>query len=134
VLLTLVASQQGSRAVLIERAYMGFGDGEPGGEHEVNLAIGRALVLPQPAKVYEHSIAICGAGRREALGLSREQTHARARTRGPRAVAWSRGHGEEAIERLHSLIPRKVVPRNQEVTAVEAGQQFRVINATLFGV
>src|SRR5712692_9842178 len=113
---------------------MGFGDGEPGGEREVNLAIGRALVLPQPANMYEHIIAIRGAGRREALGLSREQTQARAWTRCLRAAAWSRGNGEEAIERLHGLIPHEVVPHNQEVTAVEAGQQFRVINDALFGV
>ena len=37
------------------------------------------------------------------------------------------GNGEEAIERLHGLIPGQVVPRHQEV-AVEAGQQFRLIN------
>ena len=37
------------------------------------------------------------------------------------------GNGEEAIERLHGLIPGQVVPA-QEVTAVEAGQQFRLIN------
>src|SRR5215510_459379 len=120
--------------MLIEIAYMGFGDGESGGEREVNLAIGRALVLPQPAKMHEHIIAIRRAGRREALGLRREQTHARARTRCLRTVAWSRGNGEEAIEGLHSLIPSKVVPRNQEITAVEAGQQFWVINDALFGV
>jgi hypothetical protein len=120
--------------MLIEIAYMGFGDGELCGESEVNLAIGRALVLPQPANVHEDIIAIRGAGRREALGFSREQTHARARTRGMRAAAWSRGNGEEAIERLHGLIPREVVPHSQEVTAVEAGQQFRVINDALFGV
>ena len=113
---------------------MGFGDGEPGGEREVNLAIGRALVLPQPANVREHIIAIRGAGRREALSFSREQTHARARTRGLRTVAWARGNGEEAIERLHDLIPSEIVPHHQEVTAVEAGQQFRVINDALFGV
>jgi hypothetical protein len=51
-----------------------------------------------------------------------------------RAAARSRGNGEEASERLHSLIPSEVVPHNQEVTAVEAGQQFRVINDALFGV
>jgi hypothetical protein len=51
-----------------------------------------------------------------------------------RAVARARGNGEEAIERLHGLIPSKGVPRNQEVSAVEAGQQFRVINDALFGV
>jgi hypothetical protein len=51
-----------------------------------------------------------------------------------RAAARSRGNGEETIERLHGLIPREVVPGNQEVTAVEAGQQFRVINDALFSV
>jgi len=51
-----------------------------------------------------------------------------------RAAAWSRGNGEETIERLHGLIPREIVPWNHEVTAVEAGQQFRVINEALFGV
>src|SRR5215208_2359150 len=113
---------------------MSFGDGEPCGEREVNLAIGRPLVLPQPADVHEYIIAIRGAERREALGLSREQTQARAWTRCPRTAAWSRGNGEEAIERLHGLIPREVVPHNQEVPAVKAGQQFRVINDALFGV
>jgi hypothetical protein len=51
-----------------------------------------------------------------------------------RAAAWSCGNGEAAIECLHGLIPSEVVPHNQEVTAVEAGQQFRVINDALFGV
>src|SRR5215471_15970668 len=101
---------------------MGFGDREPCGESEVNLAIGRALVLPQPANVHEDIIAIRRAGRREALGFSREQTHARTRTRSMRAAAWSRGNGEAAIECLHGLIPSEVVPHNQEVTAVKTGQ------------
>jgi len=100
----------------------------------VYLAIGRTLVLPQPAKAYEHIIAIRGAGRRQALGRSREQTHARARTRRVRAAAWTRGNREETIECLHSFIPREGVPGHQEVTAVEAGQQFRMINDALFGV
>ena len=104
------------------------------GEFGVNLAIGRALVLPPPANAHEHIIAIRGAGRRQALGHRREQTHARARTRRVRAAARSCGNGEEAIERLHGLIPGEVVPRHQEVTAVEAGQQLRVINDALFGV
>ena len=99
----------------------------------VNLAIGRVLVLPPPAKTHEHIIAIRRAGRREALGLRREEPHARARTRRLRTAAWACGNGEEAIERLYSLIPSKVVPCNQEVTAVEAGQQLRVINDALFG-
>jgi len=51
-----------------------------------------------------------------------------------RAAARACSNGEEAIERLHGLIPGKVVPRHQEVTAVEAGQQFRVINDALCGV
>jgi hypothetical protein len=51
-----------------------------------------------------------------------------------RTAAWTCGNGEEAIERLDSLIPSKIVPRHQEVTAVEAGQEFRVINDALFGV
>ena len=37
--------------MLIKITYMGFRDGEPGGECEVNLAIGRALVLPQAGEV-----------------------------------------------------------------------------------
>jgi len=49
-------------------------------------------------------------------------------------VAWARGNGEKAIERLHDLIPGKGVPWNQEVTAVEAGQQLRLINDAFFGV
>jgi hypothetical protein len=49
-------------------------------------------------------------------------------------VAWARSNGQEAIERLHGFIPREVVPQDQEITAVEAGQQFRVINDALFGV
>lgn len=51
-----------------------------------------------------------------------------------RAAARARGNGEEAIERLHGRIPGQGVPRNQEVTAVEAGQQHRVRNAALCGV
>jgi hypothetical protein len=51
-----------------------------------------------------------------------------------RAAARTCGNGEEAIERLDSLIPGKIVPRNQEVTAVEAGQEFRVINDALFDI
>jgi hypothetical protein len=49
---------------------------------------------------------------------------------------WSeaRGNGEAAIERLHGLIPSEVVPHHQKVTAVEAGQQCKVINDALFGV
>ena len=113
---------------------MGFGDGESGGQIVVNFAIGRVLVLPLPAKAHQHIIAIRGAGRREALGLRREQTHARARTRHVRAAARSRGNGEETIKRLHSFIPSEIVPRHQEVTAVEAGEQFRVINDALCGV
>ena len=120
--------------MLIEIAHMGFGDGEPRGEIGVTLAISRTLVLPPPANAHEHIIAIRGAGRGHALGRRREETHARARTRRVRAAARSRGNGEEAIERLHGLIPSQVVPRNQEVTAVEAGEQFRVINDALFGV
>ena len=65
----------------------------------MNLAIGRALVLPQPTKVHEDIIAIRGAKRREAQGFSRAQTQARTRTRGLRAVAGSRGHGEAASAR-----------------------------------
>ena len=120
--------------MLIEIAHMGFGDGDPRGEIGVNLAIGRALVLPQPANAHEHIIAIRGARRGHALGRRREQTHARARTRRVRAAAWACGNGEEARERLHGLIPSKGVPRNQEVTAVEARQQFRLIHDALFGV
>jgi hypothetical protein len=120
--------------VLIKIAHMGFGDGEPCGEIEVNLAIGRALVLPQPANAHEHIIAIRGARGCQALGLSREQTQARPRTRGVRAAARARGNREAAIERLHGLIPSEIVPRNQEVTAVEAAQQFRSINDALFGI
>ena len=56
--------------MLIEIAHMGFGDGESGGQIVVNFAIGRVLVLPLPAKAYQHIIAIRGAGRREALGLA----------------------------------------------------------------
>jgi len=48
---------------------------------------------------------------------------------GPGAWQW-----KGAIKRLHGLIPREVVPCNQEVTAVEAGQEFRAINDALFGV
>jgi hypothetical protein len=51
-----------------------------------------------------------------------------------RAVAWTCGNREAAIKCLHDLIPREVVPQDQEVPAVEAGQQFRVINDALFGV
>ena len=120
--------------MLIKIAYMGFGDSEPGGERTMNLAIGRALVLPQPTKLHEDIIAIRGAKRREAQRFSRAQTQARTRTRGMRAVAWSRGNGEAAIERLHGLIPREIVPQHQEVTAVGASEQFRVINDALFGV
>src|ERR671931_68520 len=101
---------------------MGCRDGEPGGELGVNLAIGRTLVLPQPANAHEHIIAIRRARRRQTLGRSRQETHARARTRRMRTAAWTCGNGEEAIERLDSLIPSKIVPRHQEVTAVEAGQ------------
>jgi hypothetical protein len=52
------------------------------------------------------------------------------------AAEWSeaRGNGEAAIERLHGLIPSEVVPHHQKVTAVEAGQQCKVINDALFGV
>jgi hypothetical protein len=113
---------------------MGFGDGEPARELGVNLAIGRTLVLPEPANAHEHIIAIRGARGGHALGHRREQTHARARTRRVRAAAGACGNGEEPIERLHGLIPGKIVPRHQEVTAVEAGQQFRLINDALFGV
>src|SRR5215510_2072515 len=87
---------------------MGFRDGEPCGDRGVNLAVGRALVLPQPANVHEDIIAIRGARRREAQRFSRAQTQARTRTRGMRAVAWARGNREAAIERLHGLIPREV--------------------------
>ena len=97
----------------------------------MNLAIGRALVLPPPANAHEHIIAIGGAGRRDALGRGREQTQARAWTRRVRAATRSCGNGKEAIERLHGLIPRQIVPRHQEVATVEAGQQFRVINDAL---
>jgi hypothetical protein len=51
-----------------------------------------------------------------------------------RAAAWSRGKGEAAIECLHGLIPSEIVPQHQEVTAVGAGEQFRVIHDALFGV
>ena len=48
--------------MLIEIAHMGFRDGESGGQVVVNFAIGRVLVLPLPAKAYQHIIAIRGAG------------------------------------------------------------------------
>jgi hypothetical protein len=112
VLLTLVTGEQGQIDRLIEIAHMGFGDGEPARELSVNLTIGRMLVLPEPANAHEHIIAIRGARRGHALGHCREQTHARARTRGVRAVARACGNGEKAIERLHDLIPGKVVPRH----------------------
>ena len=134
VLLTLVAGQQGSISVLREIAHRGCGDGDPAGEIGVHLARGRALGLPQPAKAHEHIIAIRGAGRRQALGRRRAQPQARARTRRVRAAARACGNGEEASARLHGLIPRKGVPRNQEVTAVEVRQQCRVINDALCGV
>ena len=51
-----------------------------------------------------------------------------------RAATRSTGNRDDAIEHLHGLIPREVVPGHQEVTAVEAGQQFRMINEALFGV
>ena len=86
------------------------------------------------ANVPAGPLSVPVARRRRALGRSREQTHARARTCRVRAATWVCGNGEAAIERLHDLIPSKVVPWNQEVTAVEAGQQFRVINNALFGV
>jgi hypothetical protein len=56
---------------------MGFGDGEPGGEISVNLALGCELILPQPADVHDHIIAICGAGQGDTLGHLREKTPAR---------------------------------------------------------
>src|SRR4029453_11288975 len=110
---------------------MGFGDGDLAGEIGVNLAIGRTLVLPQTANAHEHIVTIRGAGRSHALGRRREQTQTRARTRRVRAAARACGNGEEASERLHGLIPSKVVPWHQEVPTVEASQKFRLINYCL---
>jgi len=91
----------------------------------------RALVLTQPANAHEHIIAIRGTGRRQALAQQRVDACASPDT-SRESTARSRGNGEEAIERLHGLIPSQVVPHHQEVTAMEAGQQFRVINDALF--
>ena len=52
--------------MLIEIAHMGFGDGEPSNNRGRNLAIGRVLVLPLPAKAYQHIIAMVWS--REARG------------------------------------------------------------------
>ena len=67
------------------------------------MGLGRARLLSQPADVHEPIIAIRGAWRRQALGLSIEPTHARARTPRVRAAARAWSKGEEAIERLHGF-------------------------------
>ena len=92
------------------------------------------LVLPAPANAHEDIITIGGARRRHLLRLGREEAHARARTRCLRAVAGSSGKGEDAIERLHSLIPGQRVPHDQEVPTVGTGQKLRVIDDALFRV
>jgi hypothetical protein len=51
-----------------------------------------------------------------------------------RTAAWSSGKRENVLERLHGLIPGEVVARDQEVTTMETGQQFRVIDDALLGV
>src|SRR4029434_3080612 len=113
---------------------MGYGDDELCRQLSVNLAIGRALVLPAPANAHEDIITIGGARRRHLLSLGREEAHARARARCLRAVAGSSGKGEDAIERLHSLIPGQIVPHDQKVPTVGTGQQLRVIDDALFRV
>jgi hypothetical protein len=49
-------------------------------------------------------------------------------------VAGSSGKGEDAIERLHSLIPGQIVPHDQEVSTVGTAQKLRVIDDALFRV
>jgi hypothetical protein len=49
-------------------------------------------------------------------------------------VAGSNRKGEDAIERLHSLIPGQIVPQGQEVPTVGTGQKLRVIDEALFRV
>jgi hypothetical protein len=49
-------------------------------------------------------------------------------------VAGSRGKGEDAIERLHSLIPGQIVARHEEIATMWTGQEFRVIDDALFRV
>ena len=98
------------------------------------LAIGRALVLTEPPNPHEHIVAIGGARKRHPLGLGGEQAHAQAPTRRFGAVAWSTGNGQDAIERLHGLIPGEVVPHHQEFPAMGASQEFRVIDNALLSV
>jgi hypothetical protein len=50
------------------------------------------------------------------------------------AVAWSAGDRENAIERLHGLIPREIVAHYQHVAAMGTGQEFRMIDTALFRV
>jgi hypothetical protein len=94
----------------------------------VSLALGRALVLTEPPNPHEPIVARGGARKRHPLGLGGEQAQAQAPTRRFGTVAWSTGHGHDAIERLHGLIPGEVVPHHQECPAMGACQEFRVID------
>ena len=133
-LLTRLAGPQRSRDVLSARAPMGFADGEPGGPIGVHCARGRVLGRPQLAQAYEPLLARRGAGRRQALGRSRAQTPARARTGRVRAATRARGTGEETLEWLHGRIPSTGGPEHQAVPAGEAGQPCRLITNALCGV
>ena len=132
--LPLVAGQEGQRDLLIQIAHMGRRDTDPGSQCSVNLAIRGAGFLSPPANVDDDVVAIGGAGRREALPLGGEQAQARADTRGVRAAPWSTRHRDDAIEPLHGLIPRQIVARHEEVATMGTGQEFRVIDETLFRV
>src|SRR5262245_20222666 len=91
-------------------------------------------MLPAPANAHEDIITIGGARRRYLLSLGREAAHARARTCCLRAVAGSSSQGEDALERLHNLIPGQIVPHDQEGPTVGTGQKLRVIDDALFRV
>jgi hypothetical protein len=79
-------------------------------------------------------IAIGGASRREALSLGGKQAQTRADTRGVRAATRSTRHRDDAIEHLHSLIPRQIVACHEEVATMGTSQEFRVIDEALFRV
>ena len=123
--LALVAGAPGSRARLIERAPRGRGEVELCGEVDGALAIRCTLGLTEPPKPPEHLVASGGARQGSLRGLRGVQAQASAPTRRWRAVAWSPGQGQDALERWPGLLPDQGGPHPQECPAMGARPECR---------
>jgi hypothetical protein len=132
--LALMARQQGQIDVLMKVAHMGRRDVDGGAQIGMNLRVGGVVLLAPPANANHHIVAIGGAGKRDALGLGRDQAQLGALTRVMATATWSAGHREDAPQGLHGLIPGQIVAQFEKVTAVGTGEELGLIKGALLGV